>query len=127
MATKNVLRVALCFAAFIATLAPAAFSQGSTRMDQVLAAMDQNAKTFRTAQASFTARMWNSVINAYVPPDDAGKMYLRKSGSGIEASAIYTQPPDKEITFSGNTLDAMRSGPVLRGLCLLSALRIIHP
>src|SRR5215468_9085622 len=99
MATKNVLRVAPCFAAFILTFAPAAFGQGSGRLNQSLAAMDKNAKTFRTAEASFTARMFNSVINAFVPPDDAGKIFLRKSGSGIEASAIYTQPPDKEIKF----------------------------
>jgi hypothetical protein len=112
MATKNVLRVALCFAAFITTLVPAAFSQESGRLDQVLAAMDRNAKTFRTAQADFTASMWNSVINSFVPPDDVGKIYLKKSDSGIDASAIYTQPPDKQIRFSGNKLEIYQNGQI---------------
>ena len=112
MATKNVRRVAPCFAAFIAILASAALSQTKTRLDQILAAMDQSAKTFRSAQANFTARMFNSVINAYVQPDDTGKMYLRKTDSGIEASAIYTQPPDKEIKFSGNKLEIYQNGQV---------------
>lgn len=112
MATKNVLRVAPCFAAFIAIFVPAAFGQGSGRLNQVLAAMDQNAKTFRTAEASFTARMFNSVINAFVPPDDVGKIYLRKGSSGIEANAVYTQPPDKEIRFSGNKLEIYQNGQI---------------
>jgi outer membrane lipoprotein-sorting protein len=112
MATKKVLGVALCFAAFIPTFVPAAFSQENKnlRLNQVLAAMDQNAKTFRNAQASFTARMFNSVVNAFVPPDDAGRIYLQKTGSGIEASAIYTQPRDKQIKFSGNTLEIYQNG-----------------
>lgn len=112
MATKNVPRAALCFAAFIATFVPTAFGQGSNRLDQVLAAMDQNAKTFRGAEASFTAKMWNSVINAFVPPDDIGKIYLRKTGSGIEASAIYSQPRDKQIIFSGDKLEIYQNGQV---------------
>src|SRR5215469_2700388 len=112
MATKNVPRVALCFAACIATLVPPAFGQENKRLDQVLAAMDQNAKIFRGAEASFTAKMWNSVINAFVPPDDMGKLYLRKSGSGIEASAVYTQPRDKQIIFSGNRLEIYQNGQI---------------
>lgn len=112
MATKNVLRVALCCAAVITTSVPAAFSQESSRLDQVLAAMDRNAKTFRNAQAGFTASMWNSVINSFVPPDDVGKIYLRKSDSGIEASATYTQPPDKQIKFSENKLEIYQNGQI---------------
>jgi len=116
MATKlkKMLRVALCFAAFVVTFVLAAFSQENPnqRLDQILAAMDQNAKTFRTAQASFTARMFNSVINAFVPPDDTGKIYLQKTGSGIEASAIYTQPRDKEIIFSGDRLEIYQNGQI---------------
>lgn len=111
MATKNVLRVALCFAGFMTT-SVSAFSQESGRLDQILAAMDRNAKAFRNAQAGFTARMWNSVINGFVPPDDEGKIYLRKADSGIEASAIYRQPPDKQIKFSGNQLEIYQNGEI---------------
>ena len=112
MATKNVLRVALCFAACITTLVPCAFGQGSERLDQILAAMDRNAKSFRSAQAVFTAKMWNSVINDFVPPPDIGKIFLRKSDAGIEASAIYQQPPDKMIMFSGNRLEIYMNGQI---------------
>lgn len=102
----------LCFAVLLATSVPAAFCQTDGRLDQVMAAMDANAKGFRSAQANFNAKMWNSVINAFVPPDDQGKIYLRKASSGIEASAIYSVSAEKQIVFTGDKLEVYQGGQV---------------
>jgi outer membrane lipoprotein-sorting protein len=56
--------------------------------------------------------MWNSVINGFVPPDDQGKIYLRKVGSQIEASAIYSEPSGKQIVFMKDKLEVSQNGQV---------------
>jgi outer membrane lipoprotein-sorting protein len=95
---------------------PAAASSGdassphqSGGLNEVLHAMDENAAKFRTAQADFVWQVYNSVIND-IAETDRGKIYFRRSGANLQMSARFTDPPSKQVIFTGKNVQVLEPG-----------------
>ena len=71
--------------------------------------MDTNAAKFRTAQADFVWQVYNSVINDFAETDK-GKIYFRRSGANLQMSARFTDPPSKQVVFTGKTVEVLQPG-----------------
>lgn len=80
----------------------AIWAQGDA--EAVLAKMDQTAANFRTAQASFTWTMFNSVVND-VADKQTGKIYFAHSGNEIKMAADILTPDKKEVVFAGGSIE----------------------
>ena len=82
-------------------LFPSARAQQNDQLESVLKVMDQTATKFRAAQANFVWRVYNSTIRDFVPPDDTGTIYFRRTGKGDVQMAADIKPPDeKQVVFS---------------------------
>lgn len=71
--------------------------------------MDQNAAKFRSAEAEFTWKIYNSVINDFAETDK-GKIYFRRSGNRLQMSAMFTEPSSKQVIFSGDKVQVLNPG-----------------
>ena len=78
-------------------------------LPDVLHAMDQNAAKFRSAEAEFTWKIYNSVINDFAETDK-GKIYFRRSGDRLQMSAMFTEPASKQVVFSGDKVQVLNPG-----------------
>lgn len=95
-----------------ATKNPAASSASKTpdpTLADVLHAMDKNAAKFRSAEAEFTWKIYNSVIDDFAETDK-GKIYFRRSGDRLQMSAIFTEPASKQVVFSGDKVQVLNPG-----------------
>src|SRR5947209_2877028 len=68
-------------------------------LDKVLKRMDLTAKAFRSTQAEFVRKMYNSVVNEFAETD-TGKIYFRRAGNEIQMAAEINQPASKKVIFS---------------------------
>jgi len=73
--------------------------QDKDALEKVLKRMDQAAKEFRSTQAEFVWKMYNSVVNDYAETD-TGKIYFRRAGNEVEMAAEINQPASKKVIFS---------------------------
>jgi outer membrane lipoprotein-sorting protein len=89
--------------------APSASKTSGTSLPDVLHVMDQNAAKFRSAEAEFTWKIYNSVINDFAETDK-GKIYFRRSGDRLQMSAIFTEPASKQVVFSGDKVQVLNPG-----------------
>jgi outer membrane lipoprotein-sorting protein len=78
---------------------PAKADQDKDALEKVLKRMDQTAKGFRSTQAEFVWKMYNSVVNDYAETD-TGKIYFRRAGNEVEMAAEINQPASKKVIFS---------------------------
>ncbi|HEX7892596.1 MAG TPA: outer-membrane lipoprotein carrier protein LolA [Terriglobales bacterium] len=92
-----------------ASAAPSASKTSGTSLPDVLHAMDQNAAKFRSAEAEFTWKIYNSVINDFAETDK-GKIYFRRSGNRLQMSAMFTEPSSKQVIFSGDKVQVLNPG-----------------
>ena len=86
-----------------------ATAQNPEAMDEVLHSMDENASKFHTAQADFVWQIYNSVIND-IAETDKGKIYFRRSGPNLQMSARFTDPPSKQVVFTGKAVQILQPG-----------------
>ena len=91
------------------TSKPTASPQNTEALDNVLHSMDENAAKFRSAQADFVWQIYNSVIND-IGETDKGKIYFRRSGPNLQMSAHFTDPPSKQVVFTGKTVQVLQPG-----------------
>src|SRR6185437_4078674 len=89
--------------------APSASKTPDPTLPDVLHAMDQNAAKFRSAEAEFTWKIYNSVINDFAETDK-GKIYFRRSGDRLQMSAMFTEPASKQVVFSGDKVQVLNPG-----------------
>jgi len=78
---------------------PSKADQDKDALEKVLKRMDQTAKEFRSTQAEFVWKMYNSVVNDYAETD-TGKIYFRRAGNEVEMAAEINQPASKKVIFS---------------------------
>ncbi len=78
---------------------PSKADQDKDALEKVLKRMDQTAKEFRSTQAEFVWKMYNSVVNEFAETD-TGKIYFRRAGSEVEMAAEINQPASKKVLFS---------------------------
>src|SRR5690242_19270491 len=89
--------------------APSVSKTTAPTLPDVLHAMDQNAAKFRSAEAEFTWKIYNSVINDFAETDE-GKIYFRRSGDRLQMSAMFTEPASKQVVFSGDKVEVLNPG-----------------
>ena len=89
--------------------APKPAAHETDPLDRVLHSMDENAGKFRTAQADFVWKTYNSVVGD-ITETDKGKIYFRRSGSNLQMSARFTDPPSKQVVFTGGTVQILQPG-----------------
>ena len=89
--------------------APKPATRETDPLDRVLHSMDENAAKFRTAQADFVWKTYNSVVGD-ITETDKGKIYFRRSGSNLQMSARFTEPPSKQVVFTGGTVQILQPG-----------------
>ena len=76
-------------------------AQSTNGLEQVLRLMDKTAASFHAAQANFVWSVYNGVIKDFVPPNDQGTIYFRRTGhSDVEMAADIKPPDQKQIVFS---------------------------
>jgi outer membrane lipoprotein-sorting protein len=75
----------------------------SDALEKVMKRMDQAAKEFRSTQAEFVWKMYNSVVNDYAETD-TGKIYFRRAGNEVQMAAEINQPASKKVVFSGGKI-----------------------
>ncbi len=69
-------------------------------LDKVLKAMDQQASTFKNAQADFDWDQFTKIVNEH--DHQTGTIYFRREGkSSIQMAADIKQPAPKYVLFSG--------------------------
>jgi outer membrane lipoprotein-sorting protein len=78
-------------------------------LDRVLHSLDGNAAKFRTAQADFVWKTYNSVVGD-ITETDKGKIYFRRSGSNLQMSARFTEPASKQVIFTGEAVQILQPG-----------------
>jgi outer membrane lipoprotein-sorting protein len=89
--------------------APKPAAHETDPLERVLYSMDENAAKFRTAQANFVWKTYNSVVGD-ITETDKGKIYFRRSGSNLFMSARFTDPPSKQVVFTGGTVKILQPG-----------------
>ena len=78
---------------------PSKADQDKDALEKVLKRMDQTAKEFRSTQADFVWKMYNSVVNEFAETD-TGKIYFRRAGNEVQMAAEINQPASKKVIFS---------------------------
>jgi outer membrane lipoprotein-sorting protein len=78
-------------------------------LEKVLKRMDQTAKEFRSTQAEFVWKMYNSVVNEFAETD-TGKIYFRRAGNEIQMAAEINQPASKKVIFSEGKIQVAQPG-----------------
>lgn len=96
---------------FASGAATAAYSQ--TSLEAVLAQMDRTAANFRTAQADFTWKTFNDVINDFDDKQD-GTIYFERERNDTRMAADISTPQKKEVLFSEGKIEIYQ--PSLRTL-----------
>jgi outer membrane lipoprotein-sorting protein len=104
---RSVLAIFAIFALLAAVLvnaqtAPAASAQKSTSggdLNSVLARMNANAGTFKSAQADFEFETYQQVVDE--KDLQKGHIYFRKTGKGVDAAFNITSPAPKQVVFDG--------------------------
>jgi outer membrane lipoprotein-sorting protein len=66
-------------------------------LDSVLARMNANAATFRSAQADVEFETYQKVIDE--KDLQKGRIYFRRTGNGVEAAIDLTSPAPKQVIF----------------------------
>jgi outer membrane lipoprotein-sorting protein len=66
-------------------------------LNSVLAKMNANAATFRSAQADVEFETWEKVVDDKTL--QRGRIYFRRSGSGVEAALDLTSPVPKQVIY----------------------------
>ncbi|HET9840251.1 MAG TPA: outer membrane lipoprotein carrier protein LolA [Candidatus Angelobacter sp.] len=81
--------------------APAAAQNGpgSGDLKSVLAKMNLNAGTFKSAQADVEFETYESVVQEKTL--QKGRIYFRKTNKGVEAAFDITSPAPKQVVFDG--------------------------
>lgn len=98
----KVKRTILVQLAFLLGIALAARAQ-SGDLDKVLRAMDQQAATFKNAQADFDWDQYTKIVDEH--DHQTGTIYFRREGkNGIEMAADIKQPAPKYVLFSGGEI-----------------------
>ncbi|HEV2118374.1 MAG TPA: outer membrane lipoprotein carrier protein LolA [Terriglobales bacterium] len=99
---KHLLKTAMCIlaallsAALAQTTPPAAGGSASTpELNSVLTLMDQTAEKFRTTEADFVWDQFAKVVNE--TDTQKGKLYFRRTKSGVEYAAQITEPTEKYV------------------------------
>jgi outer membrane lipoprotein-sorting protein len=80
-------------------IAAATVAQPQTKLESVLAKMDQTSSTFRTAQADFTWMTFNDVINDFDDKQN-GTIYFERDRNETRMAADISTPQKKEVLFS---------------------------
>lgn len=78
---------------------PAKTESNDAALAKVLQRMDETARKFRSVEANFLWKMYNSTVNDFVETD-TGKIYFRRVGKDIEMAADILQPAAKKVIFS---------------------------
>jgi outer membrane lipoprotein-sorting protein len=91
----------------IVALAGLASAAANTDLQAILAKMDQAAANFHSAQASFTWKDFNSVVNSFVG-NQQGKIYFRKNGSDVKMAADVDPPEAEQVVFSKGEVQIFR-------------------
>lgn len=71
-------------------------------LDAVLAAMDKTAADFKTAQADLQQDQFTKVVNE--TDTQKGTVYFQRKGGAMEMMIVFKQPQEKDVLYSGNTL-----------------------
>lgn len=105
---KQLLKTGICVFALLlgGALAqnspPAAGGDSSSDLNAILTRMDQTAKAFKTTQAQFVFDQYQKVVNE--TDTQKGKIYFRRSKSGVEMAAQITEPAEKDVVFQDGKL-----------------------
>ena len=86
----------------LAQNAPTSGNASAQDLNAVLTRMDQTAKAFRTTQADFVFDQFQKVVNE--TDSQKGKIYFRRTKSGVEMAAQITQPAEKYVLFNDGKL-----------------------
>ncbi len=86
----------------LAQNAPTSGNASAQDLDAVLTRMDRTAKAFRTTQADFVFDQFQKVVNE--TDTQKGKIYFRRTKSGVEMAAQITQPAEKYVVFNDGKL-----------------------
>jgi len=96
MALNRVLQMSALTLALL-LLSSAAWAQ-QTPLDQIIQKMDQTAANFHTTEASFVWDQYQKVVDE--TDTQAGKVYFRRTGNGIEMAADITAPAPEQVVFT---------------------------
>jgi len=106
---KQLLKSGICAFAVLMGVAlaqtnppPAAGNDSSQDLNAILTRMDQTAKAFKTARAEFVFEQFQKVVNE--TDTQKGKIYFRRTKSGVEMAAQITQPNEKYVVFDDGKL-----------------------
>jgi outer membrane lipoprotein-sorting protein len=104
---EQLLKTGMCMCALLLAGALAQNTPGSGNgsaqdLNAVLTRMDQTAKAFRTTQADFVFDQYQKVVNE--TDTQKGKIYFRRTKSGVEMAAQITDPAEKYIVFDDGKL-----------------------
>lgn len=105
---KQLLKTGICVFALLLGGAwaqnspPATGGDSSSNLNAILTRMDQTAKAFKTTQAEFVFDQYQKVVNE--TDTQKGKIYFRRSKSGVEMAAQITEPAAKDVVFEDGKL-----------------------
>ena len=68
-------------------------------LERVLAAMDNSAKSFHTAEANFTFDQFTKLVNDH--DLQKGKLYFRRQGNDVEMAADFSEPRQYALYSNG--------------------------
>lgn len=92
------LKIAVGF--LMIAMVSAAWSQGGAAdLDRVLTEMDNNARNFHSAEASFVWNQYQKVIDE--TDTQKGKIYFRRQGNDTQMAADIIEPDKKYVIYSG--------------------------
>jgi len=84
--------------------APTQPESNSDALEKVFKQMDEAAKEFRSVQADFVWKMYNSVVNDFAEID-TGKIYFRRAGNEIQMAAEIKVQQNTDAPTGGNAKD----------------------
>lgn len=105
---KQLLKTGICVFALLlgGALAqnspPATGGDSSSDLKAILTRMDETAKAFKTTQAQFVFDQYQKVVNE--TDTQKGKIYFRRSKSGVEMAAQIAEPAEKDVVFQDGKL-----------------------
>ena len=71
-------------------------------LDSVLAQMDKTAAEFKTAEAQLEQDQFTKVVNE--TDVQKGTVFFQRKGNSMEMMVVFKQPQEKNVLYSGNSL-----------------------
>jgi outer membrane lipoprotein-sorting protein len=95
--TSGICLLAVLLGGALAQTPSSAAIGNASELNAILTRMDQTAEKFRTTEADFVWDQYAKVVDE--TDTQKGKLYFRRTKSGVEMAAQITEPTEKDVLF----------------------------